>query len=127
MGLVLYTPGSRIEVRDAEWRIKRVDPTPDNHYLLTYDGLSELVNGREASFLANLESEIRVLEPEDTQLVDDDSDDYRASRLYIDTLMRRSVPQDARIYVGHKAAMDVIPFQLEPAFQALSESHMDVF
>lgn len=35
--------------------------------------------------------------------------------------MRRSVPDDARIYVGHKAAMDVIPFQLEPAFQALSE------
>lgn len=61
MGPVLYTPGSRIEVRDAEWRIKRVDPTPDNHYLLTCDGLSELVNGREASFLTSLEREIRVL------------------------------------------------------------------
>ena len=86
MGPKLFAPGSRIEVRDAEWRIKRVDQTSDNNYLLSCDGLSELVSGREAYFLTSLEKNIRILQPEDTQLVDDDSDSYRASRLYIDTL-----------------------------------------
>lgn len=117
----LFAPGSRVEVRDAEWRIKRVDQTSDNNYLLSCDGLSELVSGREAYFLTSLEKNIRILQPEDTQLVDDDSDSYRASRLYIDTLMRRSVPQDAKVYVGWQAAMDVIAYQLEPAYQALSQ------
>lgn len=121
MGPKSFAPGARIEVRDAEWRIKRVDQTSDNSYLLSCDGLSELVNGREAYFLTNLEKNIRVLQPEDTQLIDDSSDSYRASRLYIDTLMRRSVPHDAKIYLGWQAAMDVIPFQLEPAYQALSQ------
>lgn len=71
MASVPFTPGARIEVRDAEWRIKRVDQTSDSHYLLTCDGLSELVNGREASFLTGLEQSIRILQPQDTQLVDD--------------------------------------------------------
>ncbi len=121
MGSKLFAPGSRVEVRDAEWRIKRVDQTSDNHYLLSCEGLSEVVSGKEAYFLTSLEKNIRILQPEDTQLVDDTSDSYRASRLYIDTLIRRSVPQDAKVYVGWQAAMDVIPYQLEPAYQALSQ------
>lgn len=47
---VLYTPGARIPVRDALWRIKRVDQVGGQGRLLTCDGLSELVNGREARF-----------------------------------------------------------------------------
>lgn len=45
-------PGVRVEIRDAEWRIKRVDMTSDGGHLLTCEGLSELVRGREATFLS---------------------------------------------------------------------------
>lgn len=121
MGPKVFAPGARIEVRDAVWRIKRVDQTSDSSFLLSCDGVSELVSGREAYFLTNLEKDIRILQPEETTLIDDHSDSYRASRLYIDTLMRRSVPQDAKIYMGWQAAMDVIPYQLEPAYQALEQ------
>src|SRR5690625_4220986 len=117
----MYTPGAHILVRDAEWRIKRIDPVKGQGSLLTCDGLSELVNGREAQFWTAIEPNIQVLDPAHTQLVEDASSHYRASRLYLDTLMSQSVPNEPRVYVGHRAAMDVIPFQLEPAVQALSQ------
>lgn len=41
----LFASGSRVEVRDAESRLKRVDQTSDNNYLLSCDGLSELWGG----------------------------------------------------------------------------------
>lgn len=65
-----YAPGVRVEIRDAEWRIKCIDHTSDGGELLTCEGLSELVRGREATFLTKIESNICILAPEDTQLVD---------------------------------------------------------
>ena len=34
---------------------------------------------------------------------------------------RRSLPNDARIRLGHRAAMNVVPYQLTPALQALNQ------
>ncbi|NLY12468.1 MAG: hypothetical protein GXZ10_02490 [Gammaproteobacteria bacterium] len=65
-----YAPGVRVEIRDAEWRIKCIDHTSDGGELLTCEGLSELVRGREATFLTKIEPNIRILAPEDTLLID---------------------------------------------------------
>lgn len=114
-------PGLRVEIRDAEWRIKRVDHTNDGGHLLTCEGLSELVRGREGLFLTKLEETVRVLDPATTQLVDDLSSGYRASLLYLDTLMRKAPPTDGRIHLAQYAAIDQLPFQLDPALQALKQ------
>ena len=45
-----FALGARVEIRDAEWVIRRVDMTTDNGYQLTCDGISELVCGKEAIF-----------------------------------------------------------------------------
>src|SRR5690554_975916 len=116
-----YAPGVRVEIRDAEWRIKSMDRTSDGGELLTCEGLSELVRGRQATFLTKIEPNIRVLAPEDTDLVDDTSSAYRASRLYLATLIRQTPPADDKIYLGQHAALDVMAFQLEPARQALQQ------
>ena len=116
-----YAPGVRVEIRDAEWRIKCVDCTSDGGELLTCAGLSELVRGREATFLSKIEPSIRVLAPEDTVLVDDTSSSYSASRLYLATLIRQAPPIDEKIYLGQHAALDVMAYQLEPARQALQQ------
>ncbi|HEY9135110.1 MAG TPA: hypothetical protein VIM85_04905 [Pseudomonadales bacterium] len=50
-----FAPGARVEIRDAEWIIRRVDLTSDKGYQLTCDGISELVRGKEAIFLTQLE------------------------------------------------------------------------
>lgn len=115
-----YATGSRLEIRDAEWRLKRVDHSSDGGYLLTCEGLSELVQGKEALFLSKLEA-IRVLDPKDTELVEDGSSNYGATMLYIESVLRKTAPSDERIHVGHRAAIDQLPYQLDPTFQALQQ------
>lgn len=114
-------PGMRIVIRDEEWLIRRVDPSADNGQLLRCDGLSELVRGKEALFLTELEGLIEILAPEDTQLVPDTSDKYGASILFLEAQRRRTVPNDAYIHLGHRGVMNLVPYQLDPALQALRQ------
>ncbi len=114
-------PGTRIVVRDAEWVVRRVDPMRDGGSQLTCTGVSELVREREAVFLTRLENQIKVLDPATTTLVPDTSPRFTRSLLYMESLLRRAVPNDQRIRVARSAAMDQVPYQLDPARQALRQ------
>ena len=114
-------PGARVVIRDAEWVIRKVDLSSDGGYQLTCDGVSELVQNKTGIFLTKLEDDVQILDPAETQLVEDTSAGYKASLLYIESLLRRAVPNDERIYIGHQAAMDPVHYQLEPALQALKQ------
>lgn len=116
-----FAPGSRAEIRDEEWLIRRVDPTTDGGSLLTCDGVSALVQGRSALFLTELEDTIKVLDPAETELVPDTSPTYNATLLYLESMRRRGVANDARIHLGHRGVMNVVPYQLDPALQALHQ------
>jgi superfamily II DNA or RNA helicase len=118
---VVYAPGARIVVRDAEWLIRRVDPTSSGGRALTVTGISELVKDKEAIFLTDLEKKIEVLDPVDTKLVPDTSSSFQASLLYMESLLRQKPPTDESLYVGHQAAMDTVPYQLDPAIQSLEQ------
>jgi hypothetical protein len=117
----VIAPGSRVVVRDAEWVVRRVDSASDGGQLLTCDGISELVRHRTGKFLTRLEPEVRVLDPAATELVADPSDRYRASLLYMESLLRQATPNDDRIHVAHKGAMDLVPYQIDPALQSLGQ------
>lgn len=121
----MVAPGARIEVRDAEWLVRRVEKTETKGQALYVVGISELVKDKEAIFLSDAEMEfgagIKVLNPADTSLVADESPGYRESRLYIESLLKKTPPTDGSLYVGHRAAIDVLPFQLEPAAHALAQ------
>lgn len=108
-------------IRDAEWLVRRTDRTPTGGQALHCVGLSEIVREKEATFLTEVEEAVEVLRPEDTQLVLDRSSGYADSLVYIEGLLRQSPPTDDRIYVGHKGAMDIVPYQMDPAIQALNE------
>ena len=108
-------------VRDAEWVIRRVDMSSDGGRQLTCDGISELVRSQEGVFLTSLDTDIEILDPAKTQLVHDDSPGFSASRLFIESQLRQAQPSDDRLRVGHLAAMDSVPYQLDPAAQALSQ------
>ena len=116
---LIPTPGARVVVRDAEWIVRRVDHAPGG-YQIVCDGVSELVRGREAFFLTALEPAIEVLDPAKTRLVPDDSAQFTDSILYMESQLRQAVPNDAEIHVGHTAAMDLVPYQLDPARLALA-------
>ena len=114
-------PGARIVVRDAEWLVRRVDRTSTGRLALSVIGISELVRDKDAVFLDELEQPIRILKPEETTLVLDDSPSYRTSLLYMESLLRRKPPTDDLIYTGHRAAMDSVDYQFDPAIQALDQ------
>lgn len=116
-----YAPGMRIVIRDAEWVIQKVDHSSDGGHLITCEGISELVRGKEGRFLTTLEGDVEILDPKSTKLVEDDSSAYSASKLYIESMLRQRVPTDENVHLGHKAAMDPLPFQLDPVKMALSQ------
>lgn len=116
-----FAPGTRAEIRDEEWLIRRVDPSADGGWLLTCDGISDLVRGQSALFLTELEDSIEILDPAKTLLVPDTSPTYNATMLYLESQRRRSVPNDERIHLGHRAVMNLVPYQLDPTLQALRQ------
>jgi len=117
----VIAPGARILVRDAEWLVRRVDRTSTGGKAVTAVGISEIVKNRESIFLTEIDRNIEVLDPVDTKLVHDTSHSYQASLLYMESLLRKTPPTDEALYVGHRAAMDVVPYQLQPALQALRQ------
>lgn len=116
-----FAPGARAVIRDEEWLIRRVDPAVDGGWLLTCDGISELVRGQSALFLTSLEDAIDILDPAQTELVPDDTPAYNATVLYLESHRRRGVANDEKIHLGHRGVMNLVPYQLDPALQALKQ------
>jgi superfamily II DNA or RNA helicase len=114
-------PGTRVVIRDAEWLVRKVDRTSTGGRALSVVGISELVKDKEAIFLDEIDTNIEVLDPVDTRLVRDTSSSYQKSLLYMESLLRQKAPTDDNLYIGHKAAMDSVPYQLDPAIQALEQ------
>lgn len=116
-----YAPGARVIIRDEEWLVRRVDRTSSGSDALSVVGLSPLVQGQEKIFISSLESKIEVVDPVNTQFIGDETPYYRQSRLYIESLLRHTPPTDESLYIGQKAAIDLVPYQLDPTIQALKE------
>ena len=116
-----YAPGARVVIRDEEWLVRRVDPSTDGGYLLSCDGVSEMVRGRASLFLTRLEGTVVVLDPALTELVPDSSSHFNSTFLYLEAQLRRSTPNDDLIHLGHRGVMNLVPYQLDPALQALRQ------
>jgi superfamily II DNA or RNA helicase len=116
-----YAPGARVVIRDEEWLVRRVDPSSDGGFLLACEGVSELVRGRSGQFLSALEEQIVVLDPAKTEFVPDTSSHFNSTFLYLEAQLRRSTPGDDQIRLGHRGVMNLVPYQLDPALQALRQ------
>ena len=113
-------PGAHIELRDAVWRVIRVDQSSTGQQAWTCVGVSEIVRDMPALFLEEMEDKRpRVLDPRTTVLVRDTSSQHRAGLLTIEAHLRDvPAPRDG-LHVGHMAAMDALDYQLDPAWMAL--------
>ncbi len=109
-----FAPGMRAIIRDEEWVVKKIETNSLGNKSLYCTGVSPLVKDREAIFLADLER-IQVVNPAEVKLVADTSPFYKKSLLYLESRWRQQIPTDANLHIGHKAAMDLMPYQLDPA------------
>lgn len=124
--VVKYAPGMRIIVRDEEWIVKKVEMNSLGNQTLHVVGLSKLVKDYDSMFLTDLEKNIEIVDPAKVKLVVDDSAFFRKSKLYIESQWRQKIPTDNKIHIGDKAAMDLMPFQLEPAQMALNRTRQRI-
>ena len=115
-------PGARIVCRDAEWLVRSSSLSSAGDRVIEAIGVSEFIRGKSARFLQELEQDnLQILLPEETDLVSDSSAGYRHSLLFIEAQLRQTAPDDGRIYAGAKAAMDLLSYQLQPAYDALQK------
>ena len=114
MEMVDFAPGMRTIIRDEEWMIKKIETNNLGNKTLYCVGISPLVKDREAGFLTDLE-QIQVVNPAEVKLVADYSPFYKRALLYLESQWRQQIPTDFNLHIGHRAAMDLMPYQLDPA------------
>ena len=120
-----FAPGMRTIIRDEEWMIRKVETNTLGNKTLYCVGVSPLVKDRESIFLTDLE-DIKVVNPADVKLVPDHSSHYKRSLLYLESQWRQKIPTDTNIHVGWIAAMDPMPYQLDPAKMALQKTRQRI-
>lgn len=123
---VKYAPGMRIIVRGEEWMVKKVDTNSLGNQTLHVIGISQLVKDYDSMFLVDIENNIEIVNPAKVTLIPDDSAFFRKSKVYIESQWRGKIPTDNKIHIGDKAAMDLMPYQLEPAQMALNKTRQRI-
>lgn len=121
-----YAPGMRIIVRGEEWMVKKVDTNSLGNQTLHVIGISQLVKDYDSMFLVDIENNIEIVNPAKVTLIPDDSAFFRKSKVYIESQWREKIPTDNKIHIGDKAAMDLMPYQLEPAQMALNKTRQRI-
>ncbi|MGC5332853.1 SNF2-related protein [Micromonospora sp. DT62] len=116
-----FPPGSQVEVRDAQWLVRKCTYTARDSWMVEVTGVSSFVRGVEAVFYDRLD-DIRILDPQDTRLVGDDSPNHRRGRLFLEAVFRRTaLPQTERgLALADGFVMNQQTHQLRPAELALS-------
>lgn len=118
--MIDYAPGMRTIIRDEEWMVKKIETNSLGNKALYCIGISPLVKDKEAIFLTDLE-EIQIVNPAEIKLIPDSSPFYRRSLLYLESQWRQQIPTDTNIHIGYEAAMDPMPYQLDPAKLSLQK------
>src|SRR4051812_15287776 len=113
-------PGARVLIRNEEWLVRTADPCDVGGYQLDCMGVSETVRHREGIFLTEIDS-VTVLDPRNIELVADDSPRFVSSFLYLEARLRQTLPTGLEVALGHRGAMDALPFQLLPTRRALEQ------
>ena len=116
----LLAPGSQVVVRDEEWVIRARSAALTMGLKISVVGTSELVRDQEATFYTSLDR-VQPLDPNGTRLVPDNTPNFRSSRLYLESLLRKTpVPiSESRLTVGPLQLLDSMEYQRQPVAKAL--------
>lgn len=115
-------PGVRIECRDAEWMVRRVEAvTPESKtFLLHCIGVDDLVRGHEATFLTDLDQP-QAIDPRNTVLRPDESVGYKQAKLYLEANLRTMPVTTEEPDFSEMGVFDAMRFQAESVARALEQ------
>lgn len=112
-----FTPGQRITNRNEDFIVTDVEEN-NGKWILSVEGISELVKAKRFIFDTSIDHTIRVIDPTETRLIADYDQGYRKTKLFIENHIRNSTVYSNRITVAHKAAFNMADYQLEPTLKA---------
>jgi len=112
-----FTPGQRITNRNEDFLVTDVEEN-NGKWILSVEGISELVKAKHFIFDTSIDHTIRVIDPTETRLIADYDQGYRKTKLFIENHIRNSTVYSNRITVAHKAAFNMADYQLEPTLKA---------
>jgi superfamily II DNA or RNA helicase len=116
-----FAAGSTVVIRDEEWLVRSCEAVGDG-WKLSCLGTTELVRDTEAVFYTDLEDNIAPLDPEKAKLVNDGSPGFRRTRLWLESMLRKTpLPlHEERLAVSHRMLADDLLYQRRAVAQALS-------
>lgn len=114
-----FAAGSVVVVRDEEWIVSACEPAGDG-WRVSCVGSSELVQSVPATFYSTLD-EIEPLDPAGAELVQDDSPQFRRSRLWVEAVLRKTpIPlHEPGLTVSQHMLLGALDFQRQAVAQAL--------
>lgn len=117
-------PGSVVRVRDEDWMVTATEPSVDGT-LVRVQGLSELVRDSAAAFYSALDN-IEVVDPAKSKVVGDDTPNYRKSRLFLETTLRKTpTPQsDQQLTVSTRMLSRNLKYQQIAVAKALDTKNI---
>lgn len=120
-----FAAGSTVVVRDEEWLIHSCEAVQDG-WKLDCIGLSELVRDMRATFYTALEDSVEALDPAQARLVRDDSPGFRRTRLWLESVLRKTpLPlHEPRLAVAHRMLADDLLYQRRAVAKALSVENL---
>ncbi len=125
---MIFSVGMRVLIRGAEWFIYRVEAARTGGQVLFVRGVTSPVQGREQIFWTEAEKDrtgrmmIREIRPENVKLALDNTEHAFKTRLRIEAVARRNFITGRKITYAQNAAMDVLNYQLQPAYHALNST-----
>lgn len=119
--MTVFTPGMRVECRDAEWLVTRVDAAGSNqHQIVFCSGVDDLNRGHEAAFLTQLDR-LKEVDPRKTELVRDETRGYSTARLFLEAQLRQMPLTDPEPHFNDMGAFTPMDYQKEAVYRALQQ------
>lgn len=119
-----FAPGTLVQVRDETWVVAAVEHSADG-FLISARGVSPLVEGTTAQFYESID-DIVPFRPEETRVVTDSSPHYVQSRLWLESMLRKTslpVSQQSLAVTPHVLA-DALAYQREAVERALDPERL---
>ncbi|WP_327329987.1 DEAD/DEAH box helicase [Streptomyces sp. NBC_01201] len=116
-----FPAGAQVFVRDEVWLVRNSVRTEHDGAKVDVVGVSDFVRDQEAVFFTGLDT-VELIDPRRTKLVQDESSNFRRSRLFLEAVLRKTaLPQsERRLALADSFLLDSLPYQRRPAELALS-------